>query len=146
MPAKGEASRLSSVVTTINLKLWARAAFHEPRALPCRSFSCSEGCPIRDELPDSQQQICCNNSVDQIKFLFTAQSQKLFLIAALRGISWLIVNVLSNVLFYKSLPMFEISSFLLLSSEMWNEDYLPSLHSSLWLLSQVWGHVHESWI
>lgn len=70
-------------------------------------------------------------TVDQIKFLFSAQSQKLFLIAALRGISWLIVNVLSNVLLSKSLPMFEISSFLLLSSEMWNEDYLPFPCSSL---------------
>lgn len=113
----GEKHQLSWVVITINLKLWARAAFHEPRAFPCRNFNFSEGCHIRDELPGSQQQVCCNNSVDQIKFLFTAQSQKLFLIAALRGIFWLIVNVLSNVLLYKSLPMFEISSFLLLSSE-----------------------------
>lgn len=44
------------------------------------------------------------------------------------------VDVLSNVQLSKSLPMFEISSFLL-SLEMWNEDYLPSPHSSLCSLS-----------
>lgn len=102
-----------------------------PKLCPTGGFGCSEGCRFRDKFPDSKQQVCCNNSVDQIKFLFTVQSQKQFLVAALRGISWLVVNVLSDVQLYKSLPMFEISSFFFLSSEMWNEDYLPSPHSSL---------------